>query len=103
MPFSTTLAHRTFTFGDLGDLMAKATPLRSGDQLAGIAASTAAERVAAQTLLADVPLSRFLQEPLIPYERDEITRLILDTHDVAAFAPVKDLTVGQSREFLLSY
>jgi ethanolamine ammonia-lyase large subunit len=103
MPFTTTLAHRTYTFADLRDLMAKATPLRSGDQLAGVAASSAAERVAAQTLLADVPLTRFLEEPLIPYERDEVTRLIMDSHDPAAFEPLKDLTVGQFREYLLSY
>jgi ethanolamine ammonia-lyase large subunit len=103
MPFTTTLAHRTYTFRDLADLMAKATPLRSGDQLAGVAASSAAERVAAQTLLADVPLTRFLEDPLIPYESDEVTRLILDTHEAQAFEPVKDLTVGQFREYLLSY
>jgi ethanolamine ammonia-lyase large subunit len=103
MPFSTTLAHRTHTFEDLRDLMAKATPLRSGDELAGVAAVSAAERVAAQTLLADVPLSRFLEDPLIPYESDEVTRLILDSHDPVAFERVKDLTVGQFREFLLAY
>jgi ethanolamine ammonia-lyase large subunit len=103
MPFTTTLAHRTHTFADLRDLMAKATPLRSGDQLAGVAAGSAAERVAAQTLLADVPLTRFIEEPLIPYETDEVTRLIVDTHDKVAFESVKDLTVGQIREFLLAY
>jgi ethanolamine ammonia-lyase large subunit len=103
MPFSVTLAHRTYRFDGLLELMAKATPLRSGDQLAGIAATSAAERVAAQTLLADLPLTRFLEEPLIPYEQDEVTRLIVDSHDKAAFAPVSDLTVGQFRERLLSY
>jgi ethanolamine ammonia-lyase large subunit len=103
MPFTVTLAHRTYTFKGLRDLMAKATPLRSGDQLAGLAAATAAERVAAQTLLADVPLTQFLQEPLIPYEQDEVTRLIIDTHDPTAFAPVRDMTVGQFREYLLAY
>src|SRR6185503_14650143 len=71
--------------------------------LAGIAASSAAERVAAQTLLAEIPLSRFLEDPLIPYESDEITRLILDIHDPVAFEPIKNLTVGQFREYLLSY
>ena len=100
MPFTTTLAHRTYTFRDLADLMAKATSPRSGDQLAGIAASSAAERVAAQTLLADVPLARFLEDPLIPYESDEVTRLILDAHDLAAFEPIKNLTVGQFREYI---
>jgi len=103
MPFSVTLANRAFTFPDLRDLMAKATPLRSGDELAGVAAHSAAERVAAQTLLADVPLTRFLEELLIPYENDEVTRLIVDLHDEAAFAAVKGLTVGQFREFLLTY
>jgi ethanolamine ammonia-lyase large subunit len=103
MPFSVTLAHRTYRFEGLRDLMAKATPLRSGDQLASIAATTAAERVAAQTLLADLPLARFLEDPLIAYEEDEVTRLIVDTHDKAAFAQVSNLTVGQFREHLLSY
>jgi ethanolamine ammonia-lyase large subunit len=103
MRYSATLANRHFAFPDLRDLMAKATPLRSGDQLAGVAASSAAQRVAAQTLLADLPLTRFLEEPLIPYEADEVTRLILDTHDAQAFAPIKDLTVGQLREHLLAY
>jgi ethanolamine ammonia-lyase large subunit len=103
MPLSVTLANRSYRFENLRDLMAKATPPRSGDQLAGLAASTAAERVAAQTLLADVPLTRFLEEPLVPYEQDEVTRLILDSHDPQAFAPVRDLTVGQLRERLLAY
>ena len=83
--------------------MAKATPRRSGDELAGVGAATAEERVAAQLCLAEVPLRRFLEEPLIPYEEDEVTRLILDTHDAAAFAPVASLTVGQFREWLLRY
>jgi ethanolamine ammonia-lyase large subunit len=94
---------RHYTFADLKDLLAKATPPRSGDELAGIAAPTARERVAAQIVLADVPLARFLQEPLIPYESDEVTRLTLDRHDRAAFAPVADLTVGALREWLLDY
>ena len=79
----------------LKTLMAKATPLRSGDELAGIAAGSQAERVAAQMRLADVPLKRFLNEPLIPPEQDEITRLILEAHDATAFEPVKDLTVEE--------
>jgi ethanolamine ammonia-lyase large subunit len=103
MPWSITLANRCHTFQGLRDLMAKASPARSGDQLAGLAAHTAAERVAAQTLLADVPLARFLEEPLIPYESDEVTRLILDTHDPQAFAPIRQLTVGQLREQFLAY
>jgi ethanolamine ammonia-lyase large subunit len=103
MRFSIRLANRSHAFDDLPDLMAKATPLRSGDQLAGVAAESAAQRVAAQTLLADVPLTRFLEDPLVRYETDEVTRLILDTHDREAFAPVRGLTVGQLREHLLAY
>ena len=94
---------RRHTFGSLRELMAKATPHRSGDILAGVAASTAEERVAAQRCLADVPLRRFLVEPLVPYETDEVTRLILDTHDPAAFAPVSSLCVGEFRDWLLRY
>ncbi|RRH72386.1 ethanolamine ammonia-lyase subunit EutB [Falsigemmobacter faecalis] len=89
-------------FPDLADLMAKATPRRSGDELAGVAARDAEERVAAQIRLADLPLKTFLTEALIPYERDEITRLIMDSHDTAAFAPVSSLTVGGLRDWLLS-
>jgi ethanolamine ammonia-lyase large subunit len=82
--------------------MAKATPLRSGDMLAGIAAASAQERVAAQMCLADLPLGTFLEEALVPYEDDSVTRLILDTHDRAAFAPIAHLTVGGFRDWLLS-
>ena len=89
-------------FPDLKTLLAKATPARSGDQLAGLAADSAEERVAAQMELADVPLKRFLAEPLIPYETDEVTRLICDAHSPHAFQPVSPLTVGDFREFLLS-
>jgi ethanolamine ammonia-lyase large subunit len=89
--------------GDLRTLLAHASPLRSGDQLAGIAAETQEQRVRAQMELADVPLTRFLEEPLIPYEHDEITRLIVDSHDAQAFAPVRDLSVGQFRDWLLDY
>ena len=87
---------------NLRDLLAKASPARSGDELAGIAAATAGERVRAQMSLADVPLTQFLDEPLIPYEDDEITRLICDSHDAAAFAPISHLTVGEFRDWLLS-
>ena len=100
--YSATLGARRYTFADLATLMAKATPLRSGDQLAGIAAATSEERVAAQVALADVPLTTFLREHVIPYETDEVTRLIVDTHDRAAFAPVAHLTVGGFRDWLLS-
>ena len=89
-------------FEDLRTLLAKATPLRSGDRLAGLAAATAAERVAAQMALADLPLRAFLSQSVVPYETDEVTRLIVDTHDAAAFAPVAHLTVGGFREWLLS-
>ena len=82
--------------------MAKATPLRSGDMLAGIAAGSAEENAAAKICLAEMPLRQFLDEPLVPYESDEVTRLILDTHDKAAFAPVASLTVGEFRDWLLS-
>jgi ethanolamine ammonia-lyase large subunit len=89
-------------FEDLRDLLAKATPPRSGDRLAGLAADSAEQMIAARMALADVPLAQFLQEQVIPYEADEVTRLIVDTHDAAAFAPVASLTVGAFRDFLLS-
>jgi ethanolamine ammonia-lyase large subunit len=87
---------------NLKTLLAKATPLRSGDQLAGIAAASAEERVAAQRELADTPLRRFLDEPLIPYEEDEVTRLIVDSQDAVAFAPIAGLSIGEFREWLLA-
>jgi ethanolamine ammonia-lyase large subunit len=90
------------TFPDLRTLLARATPQRSGDDLAGIAAASAAERVIAQMTLAEVPLTAFLNEAVIPYEEDEVTRLILDTHDRAAFAPIAALSVGEFRNWLLS-
>ena len=102
MSYKINLGDITYTFQDLKDLMAKATPLRSGDELAGIAATTMEEHVAAQMRLAEVPLSRFLEEQLIPYEKDEITRLIVDTHDKEAFRPISHLTVGDFRNWLLS-
>jgi ethanolamine ammonia-lyase large subunit len=101
--YAATAGGTRYAFRDLKDLLAKATPLRSGDRLAGVAASNDRERAAAQAVLADVPLTRFLDEPVVPYEQDEVTRLILDSHDKSAFAPVKDLTVGQFREWLLAY
>lgn len=90
-----------YRFDDLAALLARATPPRSGDALAGIAAASAAERVAAQRALAELPLKTFLAEPVIPYEADEVTRLIQDRHDAAAFAPVAHLTVGGFRDWLL--
>ena len=101
MGYRSTLGQHTWQFADLRELLAKATPERSGDQLAGIAAASAAERVAAREALADVPLSAFLHQALVPYEADEVTRLIIDSHDAAAFAPVSHLTVGAWRDWLL--
>ncbi|MGO2353644.1 MAG: ethanolamine ammonia-lyase subunit EutB [Marinomonas foliarum] len=100
--FANTVGERTFGFVDLADLMAKATPARSGDRLAGVAAESAEERVIAQMTLADVPLSLFLEQALVPYEEDEITRLILDDHDSSAFSTISHLTVGGFRDWLLS-
>ena len=99
---SHTIGARTYGFRDLKDLMAKATPARSGDYLAGVAAGSAEERVAAQMTLAALPLNIFLQEAVIPYESDEVTRLIIDSHDAQAFAPVRHMTVGDFRDWLLS-
>ncbi|WP_137808515.1 MULTISPECIES: ethanolamine ammonia-lyase subunit EutB [unclassified Gordonia (in: high G+C Gram-positive bacteria)] len=101
MKYTQTIAGTTYGFDGLVELMAKATPRRSGDELAGCAADSDAERAAAAWQLADVPLSRFLDEPLVPYESDEVTRLIVDTHDRTAFAEIADLTVGGFRDWLL--
>jgi ethanolamine ammonia-lyase large subunit len=92
----------SYRFSDLKELMGKATPPRSGDVLAGVAARTAEENVAAKMALADVPLKRFLTEVLVPYESCDVTRLIIDRHDAAAFAPVSHMTVGSFRDWLLS-
>jgi len=100
--FASTLNGQRFVFDDLKTLLARATPARSGDELAGLAAASQLERVAARWALAEVPLRTFLGEAVIPYEDDEVTRLILDTHDAAAFAPVASLTVGGFRDWLLS-
>ena len=100
--YSHTIGTRTYGFRDLKDLMAKATPARSGDYLAGVAAGSAEERVAAQMTLAALPLGIFLQEVVIPYESDEVTRLIIDSHDAQAFATVRHMTVGDFRDWLLS-
>jgi len=100
--FSHTIRGRTYRFDSLKALLAKASPLRSGDTLAGIAADSDQERAAAKFALADVPLTMFLIDTIIPYEDDDVTRLIFDTHDKAAFAPVSHLTVGQLREWILS-
>jgi ethanolamine ammonia-lyase large subunit len=102
MPYRRTIRGSTYIFEDLKTLMAKATPARSGDILAGVAADSEHERVIARMTLADVPLRRFLTEPLVPYEDDEVTRLILDTHHRGAFAEIAHLTVGEFRDWLLS-
>ncbi len=102
MPFRASAGRTTYAFADLKELMAKASPPRSGDQLAGIAAATMEECVAAKMALADLPLKAILAAPLIPYEADEVTRLILDTHDISAFSGIAHLTVGEFRDWLLS-
>ncbi len=99
--FATSIGGTTYRFPDLRTLLARATPHRSGDALAGLAAASEEERVAAQLALADLPLRRLLDDPVVPYETDEVTRLICDTHDAAAFAPVAHLTVGGLRDWLL--
>jgi ethanolamine ammonia-lyase large subunit len=102
MPYRHTIRGNTHHFRALRDLLAKASPVRSGDQLAGIAAATQEERVAARFALADLSLTDFLRETIVPYESDEVTRLILDTHNREAFAPISSFTVGELRDWLLS-
>ena len=103
MIYRIALGGKHHEFSGLRELMAKASPHRSGDQLAGLAAASREERVAAQFCLSEVPLKRFLEEPLIPGEEDEVTRLIFDRHDSQAFAPVSGLSVGEFRDWLLRY
>jgi ethanolamine ammonia-lyase large subunit len=100
--YTAALGGRSHRFAGLARLLAAASPERSGDRLAGLAAESAQARVAARLALAEVPLAAFLAEPVVPYEDDDVTRLIIDTHNAAAFAPVADLTVGEFREWLLS-
>lgn len=102
MRYRHTVAQQQYYFSSLKEVMAKATPLRSGDELAGIAAENSTERVAAQMTLAELPLKQFLQETLVDYEKDEITRLIIDEHDQTAFTPIAHFTVGDFRNWLLS-
>ncbi|ALU89770.1 ethanolamine ammonia-lyase subunit EutB [Herbaspirillum rubrisubalbicans] len=99
--FRHSVGSASYVFRNLKELMAKASPARSGDLLAGVAAASAEERAIAQMALAELPLKIFLEEPLIPYEDDEVTRLIIDSHDRAAFAPIAHLTVGDLRNWLL--
>ena len=103
MAFKTTISNTTYSFRDLKTVLAKASPERSGDALAGVAAASAIERVAAKLVLADLPLKHFLEEELVPYKEDEVTRLIMDDWDREAFQPVAHLTVGEFREWLLAY
>jgi len=100
--YQVTLGRRSYRFSDLRQLMARASPARSGDYLAEVAAQSAEERMAARIALADLPLKVFLQQPLVPYEQDEVTRLIIDGHNAAAFEPISHLTVGDFRNWLLS-
>ena len=102
MQYRTTIDSSVFSFNDLKHVLAAASPARSGDYLAGIGAKTAKERMAARFVLAAVPLTQFLQEAVIPYESDNITRLIIDTHDATAFSVVSNLDVGSFRNWLLS-
>lgn len=102
MAHVTTLGSRRYRFADLRTLLAKATPSRAGDRLAGLVAASAEERVAAQMVLAELPLRHFLSELVVPYETDEVSRLIVDSHDALAFAPLAHLTVGDFRDWLLS-
>ncbi|KTT98206.1 ethanolamine ammonia-lyase subunit EutB [Sphingomonas sanguinis] len=102
MAYTSDVGGQRFAFRDLKHVMASASPARSGDELAGLAAASAAERMAARAVLADLPLTRFVNEALVPYEEDEVTRLIIDTHDERAFAPIAHLTVGGFRDWLLS-
>src|SRR5690349_22378914 len=102
MSYAYSIGGHRYVFESLKVLMAKASPARSGDYLAGVAAADDEERAAAQMALADVPLRTFLVEHLVPYETDEVTRLIIDEHDAKAFQPVSHLTVGAFRDWLLS-
>src|ERR1700733_10141514 len=101
--FAHSFRGETYRFDDLKAVLACASARRSGDELAGLAAKSDAQRVAARAVLADLPLAVLLNEPIVPYEMDEVTRLILDTHDAAAFAAISHLTVGGFRDWLLSY
>src|SRR3982075_4557953 len=102
MVYRHTIDAVSYVFDDLCDLLAKATAPRSGDRLAGIAADSAEQMIAARIALADVPLKQFLHETVVPYEDDEVTRLIIDSHDEQAFAAISSLTVGAFRDWLLS-
>ncbi len=100
--YATILGNEHYAFSDLKHVLAVASHRRSGDDLAGLSAQSDAERVAARYVLADLPLKLFLNEVVVPYEEDEVTRLIIDSHDKIAFAPVAHLTVGELRDWLLA-
>ena len=100
--YAETVGGTRYVFADLKTLLARATPPRSGDRLAGLEAADMTERVAAQLALADLPLRRLIEDPVLPYETDEITRLIIDSHDRDAFVPIAAMTVGELRDWLLS-
>lgn len=102
MPYRIILDSERYNFAHLRHVLACASPARSGDELAGLAAADPVERMAARHVLADIPLRDFLNDVPVPYEDDEVTRLIVDTHDAASFAPVAHMTVGQFRDWLLS-
>ena len=102
MKYTKNFKGRSYSFNDLKTLLGKASPLRSADELAGLAADSEEERAIAQWILADLPLTEFLAEPLIPPEEDEVSRLIAESHDYDAFAPISSLTVGGFREWLLA-
>jgi len=103
MIYRYTIDSHTYQFEDLKAVLARATPARSGDFLAGVAAETYAERMAARMCLAEIPLKTFLEDLIIPYETDEVTRLIVDTHNQQAFAEISHLTVGDFRDWLHTY
>src|SRR5262249_10686205 len=103
MPYQTTLKKKKFRFKDLKTLLASASPDRAADHLAEVSAGSELEGVAAEISLADVQLKAFLTETFVPYEEDEVTRLIIDTHDAASFEQISHLTVGEFREWLLNY
>ena len=102
MSYQIVIGKKTYQFQDLKQVLAKASPLRSGDELSGIAAADQKERIAAQMVLADIYLSDFLNVELIPSDIDEVTRLILTSHDKVSFQTISHLTVGGFRDFLLS-
>ncbi|RIV44071.1 ethanolamine ammonia-lyase subunit EutB [Flagellimonas pelagia] len=103
MPYSYTIQQHVYSFPDLKSVLAKASPFRTGDALAGLAAESNMERVAAQFVLSEIALKDFLNETIIPYEKDEVTRLIMDTHDAVAFQEISGFTVGDLRNWLLSH